>query len=56
MQGPDSHVARTVAQAAQYIAREDAARVAGDPIASDPQSHPVPALGINPRSAGKSDK
>jgi DNA-binding transcriptional LysR family regulator len=26
MQGPDSHVARTIAQAAQYIAREDADR------------------------------
>jgi len=36
MQGPDSHVARTIAQAAQYIARDQAgAGIPGSPVAAD---------------------
>jgi DNA-binding transcriptional LysR family regulator len=44
MQGPDSHVARTVAQAAQYIAREDAVRVPGSPVTLDSPTLPAPGL------------
>jgi DNA-binding transcriptional LysR family regulator len=56
MQGPDSHVARTVAQAAQYIAREDAARLAGGPLTLDPAPLAGSTLGITRRGAGKAEK